>query len=94
MWARIAKSYPVAYSPRPLACYRTLITGNITHQSYLSGQNVFDTIKVIDTIQTYLPPDIRRKLKAKDLSSCSIHCAKMANYLYSRNKNAAFLQAK
>ena len=94
MWTRIAAHYPVAYSPKNLASYRVLREGNITQQSYLTSQNVRDMIKVIDIIQTYLPPEKRKETKNIALKYYSVHCAKTAIQLYPTEKPAAFMQAK
>ncbi|MGI4803635.1 MAG: hypothetical protein ACRYFL_02620, partial [Janthinobacterium lividum] len=94
MWTRIAAHYPVAYSPKCLASYRVLREGNITQQSYLTSQNVRDMIKVIDIIQTYLPPEKRKEIKNIALKYYSVHCAKTAIQLYPTEKAAAFMQAK
>jgi len=43
MWTRIAAHFPVAYSPKCLAGYRTLQRDNITSKSFISGQNIADS---------------------------------------------------
>ena len=54
MWARIAKNYPVAYSPEHLAQYR--IHGNsLTNKNQSSSQNIKDIIKISKVISSYLP---------------------------------------
>ncbi|WP_372756555.1 glycosyltransferase family 2 protein [Mariniflexile sp.] len=63
MWARIAKVYDMAYIPEYLAQYREH-KNSITWQSYISGQNIKDIGKVIETIISYLPKkDQNKKLK-------------------------------
>jgi glycosyltransferase involved in cell wall biosynthesis len=62
MWVRIAAHYPVAHSPAKLAFYR-VHQNNITSRYFLSGQSLSDITKVIDTIQTYLPPNERVRVK-------------------------------
>ncbi|WP_419802490.1 glycosyltransferase family 2 protein [Mucilaginibacter sp.] len=94
MWTRIAANYPVAYSPKCLASYRVLDEANITQKSYLTSQNVRDMSKVIDIIQTYLPPNQRKKLKQTALKRYSVYFAQVANTLYPAQKAAAFMQAK
>ncbi|MGI4803636.1 MAG: glycosyltransferase family 2 protein [Janthinobacterium lividum] len=94
MWTRIAAHYPVAYSPKCLASYRVVDDANITQQSYLTSQNVRDMIKVIDIIQTYLPPEKRKKLKKIALKRYSVYFSQVANNLYPTQKAAAFIQAK
>jgi glycosyltransferase involved in cell wall biosynthesis len=60
MWVRIAAHYPVAYSPRRLACYR-IHDMNISSQSLLSGQSVRDLHQVIALISQHLPQGQRKK---------------------------------
>lgn len=94
MWTRIAANYPVAYSPKCLAAYRVLDDENITKQSYLTAQNVKDVIKVIDIIQTYLPPQIKIKYKNIALKHYAVYFSQVANNLFPAQKKAAVLQAK
>jgi glycosyltransferase involved in cell wall biosynthesis len=54
MWARIAKHYPMAYTPEILAQYRQH-KNSITWRSYQTGQNIRDIQKVTSTIVKYLP---------------------------------------
>jgi glycosyltransferase involved in cell wall biosynthesis len=61
MWVRIARHYPVAYSPEPLALYREH-TGSISGQSFLSGKNIRDIATVINIIKTHIPPKDRNRL--------------------------------
>jgi len=64
MWARIAKNYPMAYTPECLAEYR--FHGNsISGQSYISGQNIKDIIKISKVISSYLP--VEKQYGAKKL---------------------------
>ncbi|WP_162343338.1 glycosyltransferase family 2 protein [Cyclobacterium salsum] len=64
MWVRIAKSYPVAYSPKVLAQYRThpqSISWN--HSSF--SQIHSDLIFVLDKIRIHLPEQDRKKVLKK-----------------------------
>jgi glycosyltransferase involved in cell wall biosynthesis len=56
MWARIAAHYPTAYTPEFLAEYREH-NDSISNQSFLTGKNIRDIVKVIDIITTYLPTE-------------------------------------
>jgi glycosyltransferase involved in cell wall biosynthesis len=94
MWARIASRYSVAYSPKCLAFYRVGYNAGISHNSFISGQNTKDIIKVIDIIQNYLPLSEREKLKKQALVYYSIFSIKVANSLLLTNVDAAFIQAK
>lgn len=62
MWARITKHYPMAYTPEILAEYREH-KSSISSNSFLTGENIQDISKVINTISTYLPQNDRKKIK-------------------------------
>ncbi len=94
MWTRIAAHYPVAYSPKCLAAYRVLDDENITKKSYLTAQNVKDVIRVIDIIQNYLPPQIKKRYKKIALKHYAVYFSQVANNLFPAQKKAAVLQAK
>ncbi|WP_207423426.1 glycosyltransferase family 2 protein [Desertivirga brevis] len=71
MWSRIAKHYPTAYTPDFLAEYREHNT-SISSQSFLTGKNIQDITKVINTISSYVPP--RKQLKVNRIAR--------RNYIY------------
>jgi glycosyltransferase involved in cell wall biosynthesis len=81
MWIRIAAYYPVAFSPKRLALYRNH-SSNITSRYLLSGQNVRDIDKVIDTVQPYLPKDQQRKLRQAAKKNYSIYFAKISDQIF------------
>lgn len=62
MWARIAKHYPMAYTPEILAEYREH-KSSISSNSFLTGKNIQDISKVINTISTYLPQNNQKKVR-------------------------------
>jgi glycosyltransferase involved in cell wall biosynthesis len=85
MWIRIASHYPVAFSPKYLALYRNH-TSNITSHYSFSGQNVKDIDKVIETVQKYLPQELRRELKTAAKKNYSIYFAKLSDQIYHNRK--------
>lgn len=93
MYTRIAANYPVAYSPKYLAKYR-VHGDNITSQSYLKGQHIKDLKTVIEIIQNYLPPHLRKKVKKASLRIKSEWFARHAHAVYLKNPDAALLHAK
>ncbi len=95
MWIRIAAHFPVAYSPKCLALYRTGPSneGTITSNTLLKGQNFGNVKKVIEIAQHYLPPAQRRYIKSMARKNYSMHIAKSSNKMYSYNPKAAFRQA-
>jgi glycosyltransferase involved in cell wall biosynthesis len=94
MWARISSRFIVCYSPKPLAYYRIAYNSGISHNSIQSGQNISDILKVVDTIQGYLPIGQRKKLKEEALVYYAIFSIKLANGLLLNNTEAAFKQAE
>jgi hypothetical protein len=94
MWSRIASRYPVAYSPERLAMYRVANSSSISHNSFNTGQNIKDIIKIINIIQYYIPIERRKEIKNFALTYYSIYCVKVANSLLLHNKKAAFIQAR
>jgi glycosyltransferase involved in cell wall biosynthesis len=61
MWARIAKYYSTAYTPKRLAEYREHSDNSISKNSFYAGNNIKDIVKVIDTISSYLPLEDRQR---------------------------------
>lgn len=90
MWARVASHFPVAYSPKFLAAYRYMNNGGISQQSYLTGQNIWDMIKVFNIIETYLPIDERTRLKKIRLKLFSNYLSQSAHAVFGVNRNLAF----
>ncbi len=81
MYTRIAKHYPVAYSPENLALYRDH-EGNISSHSIISGQYIKDIRNVIDIIQDYLPKNTRKSTRKISEKHFSIFFAKTAHQIY------------
>jgi glycosyltransferase involved in cell wall biosynthesis len=86
MWVRISYHYPVVHSPRRLANYR-IHSANITSQYFKTGQNLTDIIRVVDTIQGYLPPARRKRLKRLALKNFSIYFARCCDMVYHGHGN-------
>lgn len=64
MWVRIAKNFPVAYTPEYLAAYR-IHHNSISLQSYLTGKNIKDIATVIELIKKHLPEKDQKQLTEK-----------------------------
>lgn len=94
MWTRIAAHFPIAYSPKRLAHYRYMNADSITQNSIISGQNVYDIIKIIDIMQQYLPVGQRQQAKSAARLEYATYCANMAYHLSRANFKSALLQAK
>ena len=83
MWIRIAAHYPVAYSPKCLALYRSgQALCKHYRQSIMSGQNIKDIYKVINITQKYLPQENRKQYRQTAKKNFAIHYAKAANRIY------------
>jgi glycosyltransferase involved in cell wall biosynthesis len=95
MWVRISTKFPVVHSPRRLAEYR-IHEGNITSNYFLTGQNIQDISKAIDTIQDYLPEDRKKELKRLARRNYAVYFAKTTDMVYHGYKNPgqALAQAK
>jgi glycosyltransferase involved in cell wall biosynthesis len=92
MWARIARRFPVAYSPEYLASYRAGHGIGISHNSLRTGQNIADMKKVIHIISQNMPKNERAKTKKAASAYYAIFCVRIANDLLLNNKEAAFRQ--
>ena len=93
MWTRIAANYPVAYSPKCLALYRSGQAGNITSQSVSTGKNIRDISRAIDMAQANIPPFRRAALRRKARKNFSMHYAQASNWIYRDSRKTAFAQA-
>jgi glycosyltransferase involved in cell wall biosynthesis len=87
MWVRIAKDYPFAYTPLPLARYRIHDDYNITALSFKSGQHIKDIQKAINLIQNYLPDEQKRILKKIAKKNWSLYFAETSHLVYYRYNN-------
>jgi glycosyltransferase involved in cell wall biosynthesis len=87
MWVRIAKDYPFAYTPLPLARYRIHDDNNITALSFKSGQHIKDIEKAINLIQNYLPNRQKRRLKKIAKKNWSLYFAETSHLVYYHYNN-------
>jgi glycosyltransferase involved in cell wall biosynthesis len=94
MWARIASKFQVAYSPKYLAAYRLGHGTGISHDYFLTGENITDIRKVIDIIQTYLPEENKAKYKKFAFAYYATYCVRTANSLLAYNEKAALIQTR
>jgi len=56
MWVRIAAHFPIWYEPEPLAVYRVR-EGSNTSRLILTGENMRDVRRCIDTFKAYFPSE-------------------------------------
>lgn len=86
MWVRIARDYPIAYSPRVLAAYR-LHAASISGRSYATAKNLKDLQWVMHTIQQYLPETERGRILNQSMKFYAHYGIKIANDLWYGLKN-------
>lgn len=95
MWARIARDYPIAYTDEVLAEYRRH-DNSISGNSFLTGQNVRDIQKVLNTINGYLPKERQQKASVAGRKNYS-RIAMLTTYSIwhnTKNKKAVYAQLK
>ncbi|TDD99843.1 glycosyltransferase family 2 protein [Flavobacterium cellulosilyticum] len=95
MWARIAKQYPTAYTPKVLAEYREH-KNSITWQSYRNGQNIKDLAKVTSVIVSYLPKKDQRKMirRSRQIYIYWVLNVVSENWQAEKNKEIVYIQIK
>jgi glycosyltransferase involved in cell wall biosynthesis len=95
MWARIAKNYPVVYTPEVLAGYR-IHRSNISSTRFRNGKNFEDIRGALAQINTYLPPARRSIMKRKGLRNYARYALGNSEYIWhvSRDKKTVYSQIK
>ena len=93
MWVRIARHYPVAYTPEILADYRKHIS-SISGQKFLSGQHLHDLVRVMEYIQKYLPPHQQNSVLKKSKKFYAAYGLRLANQLWHLNHDKASARAQ
>jgi len=81
MWVRIARDYPIAYTPEVLAAYR-LHFASISGQSYATAKNLKDIQWVISTIRQHLPEAAKDNITHKATKFYAHYGIKIANDLW------------
>lgn len=87
MWIRIAARFEMAYSPKPLAVYRSGHASNISTNSILAGRNFKDLSTVISISSNYLPESKRKKIKRQAKKDFSISFAQASYELLANGKD-------
>ncbi|WP_419802492.1 glycosyltransferase family 2 protein [Mucilaginibacter sp.] len=95
MWARVARDYPIAYTPEILAEYREH-KSSISSNSFLTGKNIQDISKVIHTISGYLPQKDQKKINRLAHKNFVHWSFQYTKYLWKQTRNArlAYNQVK
>jgi hypothetical protein len=81
MWVRIARSYPVAYTPQILAEYRKHL-GSITGKKFITGEYIDDIISAMELNQKYLPEAEKEKVLIRSKRFYAGYIINMANNLW------------
>jgi glycosyltransferase involved in cell wall biosynthesis len=95
MWVRIARHYPIAYTPQVLAAYR-LHAASISGRSYATAKNLQDLQWVMHTIQQYLPETERARVLDQSMKFYAHYGIKIANDLWYgvRNRHGVRVQVQ
>jgi len=94
MWVRVAAHYPIWYEPEPLAVYRVR-EGSNTSRLILTGENIRDVRRCIDTFKDYFPSDERSKIVATARQTFAHYATATAREFFIRGQQkAAFLQLR
>ncbi|WP_242693049.1 glycosyltransferase family 2 protein [Sabulibacter ruber] len=86
MWVRIAKSYPVAYTPEVLAEYRGHL-GSLTWEKAVSGKTFTDLLHTINVIQKHIPENHRKEVMYKAKEHCANFLIGMAFNIWKESPN-------
>lgn len=86
MWARIAASYRIAYTPEVLAEYRRHYA-SVSGKAFLSGGNMNSLAWVMDQVQRHLPATDREKVMRRSRSFYAHYALRVANTLWSKFKS-------
>ena len=93
MWLRIAKHYPVAYSPKFLGSYR-LHYNSISGQAFVSGKNIRDLQWVFSKTLAHLPGNKGIKAVKYARFIYAYHALNIANRLWHGKHDKASAKAQ
>lgn len=83
MWVRVARYYPVAYSPEILSYYR-MHFNSISCVKYLTGEYIQDLIKTMQLIQDHLPEDQKKSTIRKSRDYYANYVLEIAKILWQK----------
>ncbi|PKV62786.1 glycosyltransferase family 2 protein [Pontibacter ramchanderi] len=93
MWVRIAKHYPMAYTPAILADYRKHVN-SISSNKYLTGQYLKDISFVTELIQNHLPSESKESILKKSRKYYASYGIKMAGNTWTALKDKQAVDAQ
>lgn len=93
MWVRIAKHYPIAYSPAILAEYRMHLS-SISGRKFLTGEHLQDLYSAMLLIQKHLPEDKQQSILNKSRKYYASYGIKIAEKLWKALHNKQVVEAQ
>ncbi|TGE06315.1 glycosyltransferase family 2 protein [Hymenobacter fodinae] len=81
MWVRIARHFPIAYTPSILADYRHHVS-SISGSKHMRGEYLVDLLTIMQNIQQHLPPSQRKTLLKRSKKFYSHYAIRQANNLW------------
>jgi glycosyltransferase involved in cell wall biosynthesis len=93
MWMRIARQYPMAYTPEVLADYR-IHAQSISGQAFATAKNLKDLQWVINTFQAYLPESERPMVRKSAMKFYAHYALRVANRLWHSSYNSQGVKAQ
>lgn len=96
MWGTIAKDFSIAYTPEVLAEYR-IHSSNISSNSFRTGKNFVDITKVINKVNTFMPPGADKEMiRAHAFRNYARFALAFSEYIWhvSRDKKTVMIQVK
>ncbi|WP_242927473.1 glycosyltransferase [Pontibacter vulgaris] len=92
MWVRIAKHFPVAYTPKVLAEYRKH-TNSISAAKIVTGEYLADIAALINIIQNHIPPEHQEEIRKEAQKNFAHYGMGVANLLWRTSQNKAYVKA-
>jgi glycosyltransferase involved in cell wall biosynthesis len=86
MWARISAHYDIGYTPEVLAAYRRH-HASISGRSFITGKNMRDLRSVMNRIQRYASPAIRKNIDNRSRKFYAHYALRTANALWKESKH-------
>jgi glycosyltransferase involved in cell wall biosynthesis len=92
MWVRMARQFPVAYTPHLLADYRKH-KKSITGQKFLNGTYLKDIFSAMKLIQQHLPLNQKERILKRSKKFYALYAIRMANDLWHQTHNKEAVKA-
>ncbi|WP_240676109.1 glycosyltransferase family 2 protein [Botryobacter ruber] len=93
MWVRIARNYPVAYTPDMLAYYRKH-SASISGSKFLKGEHLQDLYSAMKLIQDHLPAEKKQHILEKSKRYYAAYGLKVANELWHKLHDTQVIHAQ